>query len=33
MKDKEITSVISGAPQVVTLTIIPAFIYDHMMKK
>lgn len=33
MKDKEITAVINSAPQIVTLTIIPKFIYDHMMKK
>lgn len=34
MKDKEIRSIISnGNEQVITLTIIPSFIYDHMMKK
>lgn len=33
MKDKELTAIINQAEQVVTVTIIPSFIYDHMMKK
>lgn len=33
MKDKEITKIIDAAPQIVTITILPQFIYDHMMKK
>lgn len=34
MKDKEINSIISKPNEsVITLTIIPSFIYDHMMKK
>lgn len=33
MKDKEITAIINDAEQIVTVTIIPSFIYDHMMKK
>lgn len=33
MKDKEVTSIIEKGGQIITLTIIPSFIYDHMMKK
>lgn len=33
MKDKEITKIISMAGQVVTVTIMPTFLFDHMMKK
>lgn len=33
MKDKEITGIIAGSPQIVTITIIPSFIFEHMMKK
>lgn len=33
MKDKEIRKLIDGGDKIVTLTIIPSFIYDHMMKK
>lgn len=33
MKDKEIRKLIEGGETIVTLTIIPSFIYDHMMKK
>lgn len=33
MKDKEITAIINQAEQIITVTIIPSFIYDHMMKK
>lgn len=34
MKDKEIRTVIETATEsIVTVTIIPSFIYDHMMKK
>lgn len=32
-KDKEIQTIINQAEQMVTVTIIPAIIYDHMMKK
>lgn len=33
LKDKEITKIIANAAQVVTVTIMPTFLYDHMMKK
>lgn len=33
MKDKETTTIINQAEQIITITIIPSFIYDHMMKK
>ncbi|CAO1316126.1 unnamed protein product [Diamesa serratosioi] len=33
MKDKEITGIIAGSPQIVTITIIPSFIFEHMIKK
>lgn len=33
MKDKEITALIDNGGQIVTITIIPSFMYDHMMKK
>lgn len=33
IKDKEITSLIESAPQVVTVTVIPSFVYDHMIKR
>ncbi|KAJ6644007.1 Syntenin-1 [Pseudolycoriella hygida] len=33
MKDKEVTQVIENGGQTITLTIIPSYIYDHMMKK
>ena len=33
VKDKEINKLILDAPQVVTLTIIPSFIYEHIVKK
>lgn len=33
MKDKEITSIINNAGQIVTITILPKFIYNHMVKK
>lgn len=33
MKDKEITKIINNAPRVVTITVMPTFLYDHMMKK
>uniref|UniRef100_U5EZT1 Putative frizzled binding protein n=1 Tax=Corethrella appendiculata TaxID=1370023 RepID=U5EZT1_9DIPT len=32
MKDKEISSIITNGGQIVTLTIIPTIIYDHIMK-
>lgn len=33
MKDKDVTNIIEKGGQIITLTIIPSFIYDHMMKK
>ncbi|NXE29419.1 SDCB2 protein, partial [Ardeotis kori] len=33
MKDKQLTEVLAGAGNVVTLTIIPAVIYEHMVKR
>ncbi|KAM6242879.1 syntenin-2 isoform 1-T2 [Spheniscus humboldti] len=33
MKDKQLTEVLSGAGNVVTLTIIPTVIYEHMVKR
>lgn len=34
MKDKDITTIISnGKEPTITVTIIPSFIYDHMVKK
>jgi len=33
LKDKEITNIIENAPSVVTVTVIPSFVYNHMMKK
>jgi len=33
LKDKEISKMIDAAGAVVTLTLIPSFIYDHMVKK
>lgn len=33
LKDKQISSIIEKAGQVVTITVIPSFIYDHMVKK
>lgn len=33
LKDKEIGEVFSESPRTVTITIMPKFIYDHMMKK
>lgn len=33
MKDKEITSLIEKTPEVVTVTVIPSFVYDHMIKR
>jgi len=33
MKDKEVTNIIEKGGQIITLTIIPSYIYDHMMKK
>lgn len=33
MKDKEISKVISGSPSVVNVTIIPQYIYKHMISK
>ncbi|XP_076285512.1 syntenin-1 [Lasioglossum baleicum] len=33
LKDKEITAEIKNAENVITITIIPSYIYDHMIKK
>lgn len=33
MKDKEIRAIMNGKEQIITVTIIPSFIYEHMMKK
>ncbi|KAH0619298.1 hypothetical protein JD844_019259 [Phrynosoma platyrhinos] len=33
MKDKEITNVLMNAGNIITLTIVPAVIYEHMIKK
>lgn len=33
MKDKEANRLIEQAGQVVTITVVPCFIYDHMMTK
>lgn len=33
LKDKEIAAFIEKAPSSVTITVIPSFVYDHMMKK
>lgn len=32
LKDKETTRIIEGAEQIVTVTVIPTFIYEHMIK-
>ena len=32
-QDKQLTEVLSGAGNVVTLTIIPTVIYEHMVKR
>lgn len=33
LKDKETTRIIEGAGQIVTVTVIPTFMYEHMIKK
>ena len=33
MKDKEVTNIIGNAKDCVNVTIMPVFLYDHMMKK
>lgn len=33
MKDKDITTEIENGGNIITVTIIPSYIYDHMMKK
>ncbi|CAG9817108.1 unnamed protein product [Phaedon cochleariae] len=33
LKDKHISGIIENAPQVVTITVIPSFLYEHMVKK
>lgn len=32
IKDSDITKIIEGADSVITVTVMPSFIYDHMMK-
>lgn len=32
LKDKQVHAIIDGGGQVVTVTVMPAFVYDHMMK-
>ena len=33
LKDKDMAQVFADSPRTVTITIMPSFIYDHMMKK
>lgn len=33
LKDKEVTKLIDAAGNVVTITVIPSFVYEHMVKK
>lgn len=33
LKDKDITIEIESAGDIITVTVIPSFIYDHMIKK
>lgn len=33
MKDKEITAEIENGGNIITVTVIPSYIYDHMVKK
>lgn len=33
MKDKEITGLITNGGQIISITIMPSFLYEHMMKK
>lgn len=33
MKDKDITKLIENGADIITITVIPSFIYDHMIKK
>lgn len=33
LKDKEISKLIEHAGEIVTITVIPSFIYEHMIKK
>jgi syntenin-1 len=33
VKDKDISSIIEEGGQIVTVTVIPNFLYQHMMKK
>lgn len=33
MKDKDITTEIENGGNIITVTIIPSYIYDHMVKK
>ncbi len=33
LKDKQIAEVFAESPRTVTITIMPKFVYDHMMKK
>ena len=33
LKDKQIAEVFSESPRTVTITMMPKFVYDHLMKK
>lgn len=33
LKDKDIGSVFAESPRTLTITFMPAFVYEHMMKK
>jgi syntenin-1 len=33
LKDKQIGDIFSESPRTITITIMPKFVYDHMMKK
>jgi syntenin-1 len=33
LKDKEVTRIIDGAGSCITVTVMPTFLYEHMIKK
>ena len=33
LKDKDIQEIFADSPRTLTITFMPAFVYDHMMKK
>lgn len=33
MKDKELTRIIEGGGRIITITVIPTFIFDHIIKR